>query len=44
MSKDDEKTPGPAYDTQYLRSITHKVDTTDALKNGSFGAFKDRQR
>lgn len=29
MSKEDETTPGPAYDTQYLRSMTHKVDHTD---------------
>lgn len=44
MSKDDETTPGPAYDTQYLGSITKKVEMTEELKNGSFGAFKERQR
>lgn len=27
-----------------MRSIARKVDTTDELKYGSFGAFKDRQR
>ena len=27
-----------------MNSISRKVDTTDELKNGSFGAFKDRQR
>ena len=44
MSKDDETTPGPVYDTQYLQSVMRKVDTTDELKNGSFGAYRDRQR
>ena len=42
MSKEDETTPGPVYSTQYLRSVAHKVDKTDELKNGSFGAFRDR--
>ena len=44
MSKEDETTPGPAYQTQYLRSLARGSDTTDELKNGSFGAFKERQR
>ena len=42
MSKEDETTPGPAYQTQYLNSISRQVDKTDELKNGSFGAYKDR--
>ena len=43
-TKADEKTPGPAYQTQYLRSIAKQVEDTDELKNGSFGAFKSKQR
>ena len=42
--KDAETTPGPAYDTQYLNSIIRKVETTEELKNGSFGAHKEKQR
>ena len=42
MSKEDETTPGPAYNTQYLNSISRKVDMTDELKQSSFGAFKDK--
>ena len=44
LSKEDETTPGPVYQTQYLRSVARKVDVTDELKNGSFGAFRERQR
>ena len=44
LSKDDETTPGPAYQTQYLHSMAKKGDDTAELKNGSFGAFRDRQR
>merc|ERR1712060_594467 len=39
-----EKTPGPNYDTQYIGSIHKHVDMTDTMKNGTFGAFRDRQR
>jgi len=42
--KEAETTPGPNYETQYLNSIIRKVDTTEELKNGSFGTFKDKQR
>ena len=42
MSKADETTPGPVYDTQHLGSISRKVETTQELKNGTFGCFKDR--
>jgi hypothetical protein len=44
MSKEDETTPGPVYRTEYLNSIARKIDVTNELKNGSFGAFKERQR
>ena len=44
MSKEDETTPGPVYQTQYLNSMSKKVDMTDELKNGSFGAFRAKQR
>lgn len=44
MSKEDETTPGPVYQTQYLGSMARTVDTTEELKNGSFGAFKDKHR
>ena len=44
MDKEDETTPGPVYQTQYLRSIAKHVDGTDELKNGTFGALKDKQR
>ena len=44
MSKEDETTPGPVYQTQYLRSIARQVDKTDELKNGSFGSYRERQR
>ena len=44
MDKSDETTPGPVYDTQYLQSVKRKADTTEELKNGSFGAYRDRQR
>lgn len=44
MSKEDEQNPGPAYQTQYLRSIAKQVEDTDELKNGSFGAHKTKQR
>ena len=44
MDKKDETTPGPVYQTQYLRSIARKVDDTTELKNGTFGALKDKQR
>jgi len=44
LTKEDETTPGPIYNTQYLNSVMRKVDTTDELKNGSFGAYRDKQR
>ena len=44
MSKEDETTPGPVYETQLLGSIQKKAQMTDELKNSSFGAFRDRQR
>ena len=44
ISKQDETTPGPAYQTQYLRSIAKQVEDTDELKNGSFGAHKNKQK
>ena len=44
MAKEDETTPGPAYQTQYLRSIAKQVEDTDELKNGSFGAHKSKHR
>ena len=44
MTKEDEENPGPAYQTQYLRSIAKQVEDTDELKNGSFGAYKSKQK
>ena len=44
MAKEDETTPGPVYQTQYLRSIQKKVDQTDELRNGTFGADKTKQK
>ena len=44
MTKEDETTPGPAYQTQYLRSIAKQVEETEELKNGSFGSIRSKQR
>ena len=44
LTKEDETTPGPVYQTQYLRSMGRAVDLTDELKNGSFGDFRHKQR
>lgn len=44
MSKEDQTTPGPVYDTQYLNSIQRRVDLTSELKNSSFGDFRHKQK
>ena len=43
-SKLDQTTPGPHYETQYLNSITRKVETTEEMKRGSFGTDREKQR
>lgn len=42
ITKEDETTPGPVYETQHLNSMTRKVEQTEELKNGSFGAYRDK--
>ena len=44
ITKEDQTTPGPVYETQHLNSITRKMEMTDELKNGSFGAYREKQR
>ena len=44
MSKEDQTTPGPAYDTQYYNSVNKKVDDTTELVNGTFGEHKAKQK
>ena len=43
-SKRDETNPGPIYETQYLGSVTRKVEKTIQLKRSSFGAYREKQR
>ena len=40
MSKEDQTTPGPNYEIQHMNSISKKVEDTEELKNGSFGAYR----
>ena len=42
ITKNDQTTPGPVYETQHLNSMSKKVEQTDELKNGSFGAFREK--
>ena len=42
-SKEDEQTPGPIYQTQYLGSITHSVNSTFERKQGTFGAERHKR-
>lgn len=42
ITKEDETTPGPVYETQHLNSMTRRVEQTEELKNGSFGAYRDK--
>ena len=40
-SKEDETTPGPIYNTQYINSINSLVDNTSSKTRGNFGLSRD---
>lgn len=42
-SKEDQTTPGPVYQTQYLQSVHYKCANTEPKKNSTFGHFRAKQ-
>ena len=42
-SKEDQTTPGPVYQTQFLQSIHYTCDKTKTAINGTFGSDRKRQ-
>jgi hypothetical protein len=43
-SKADEEGPGPIYQTDYIRSIKHNLDSIEPRKNSTFGCPKEQRQ